>query len=45
MRFLKILGARLMSMSFFRTTTELHVRAVLLDRFTRLDTPMAQRVA
>ena len=45
MRCLKLMGERLMARSFSRQTTELHVRAALLNRFTRLGTPTTQRVA
>lgn len=57
MRCLKLLGERLMAvrhgprtggapwLTLDRQTTELHIRAVLLNRFTRLDTPETQRVA
>jgi len=45
MRCLKLLGERLMARDFDRQTTELHVRAALLNRFTRLGTPETQRVA
>ena len=45
MRCLKLLGERLMARDFDRQTTELHIRAALLNRFTRLDTPPTQRVA
>jgi hypothetical protein len=34
-----------MARSFDRQTTEPHVRAALLNRFTRLGTPTTQRVA
>ena len=45
MRCLKLLGERLMARDVDRQTTELHIRAALLNRFTRLGTPMTQRVA
>jgi len=45
MRCLKLLGERLMARDFDRQTTELHIRAALLNRFTRLGTPETQRVA
>ena len=45
MRCLKLLGERLMARGFDRQTTELHIRAALLNRFTRLGTPETQRVA
>lgn len=45
MRCLKLLGERLMARTFDRRTTELHIRAALLNRFTRLGTPTTQRVA
>jgi len=45
MRCLKLLGERLMARTFDRQTTELHIRAALLNRFTRLGTPETQRVA
>ena len=45
MRCLKLLGERLMARTFERQTTELHIRAALLNRFTRLGTPKTQRVA
>ncbi len=34
-----------MARTFERQTTELHIRAALLNRFTRLGTPTTQRVA
>ncbi len=45
MRCLRLLGERLMARTFDRQTTELHVRAALFNRFTRLGTPETQRVA
>lgn len=45
MRCLKLLGERLMARDFDRQTTEIHIRAALLNRFTRLGTPATQRVA
>lgn len=45
MRCLKLLGERLMARTFGRQTTELHIRAALLNRFTRLGTPKTQRAA
>lgn len=45
MRCLKLLGERLMARTLDRQTTELHIRAALLNRFTRLGTPETQRVA
>jgi len=45
MRCLKLLGERLMARDFDRQTTELHIRAALLIRFTRLGTPETLRVA
>ena len=45
MRCLKLLGERLMARTFDRQTTELHIRAALLNRFTRLGTPTTQHVA
>ena len=45
MRCLKLLGERLMARDFDRQTTELHIRAALLNRFTRLGTPETRRVA
>ena len=45
MRCLKLLGERLMARTFERQTTELHIRAALLNRFTRLGTPETIRVA
>ena len=45
MRCLKLLGERLMARDFDRQTTELHIRAALLNRFTRLGIPETQRVA
>jgi len=45
MRCLKLLGERLMARDFDRQTTELHIRAALLNRFTRLGTPETLRVA
>ncbi len=45
MRCLKLLGERLMARAFDRQTTEIHIRAALLNRFTRLGTPETQRVA
>ncbi len=45
MRCLKLLEERLMARTFDRQTTELHIRAALLNRFTRLGTPKTQRVA
>ena len=45
MRCLKLLGERLMARTFDRQTTELHIRAALLNRFTALGTPKTQRVA
>ena len=45
MRCLKRLGERLMARTFDRQTAALHVRAALLNRFTRLGTPETQRVA
>ena len=57
MRCLKLLGERLMAvrhgprtggvpwLTYHRQTTELHIRAALLNRFTRLGTPETQRVA
>jgi len=45
MRCFKLLGERLMAHTFERQTTELHIRAALLNRFTRLGTPETQRVA
>ena len=35
MRCLKLLGERLMARDFDRQTTELHIRAALLNRFTK----------
>ena len=35
MRCLKLLGERLMARDFDRQTTELHIRAALLNRFTQ----------
>ena len=45
MRCLKLLGERLMARTFDRHTTELHIRAALLNRFIRLGTPKTTRVA
>ena len=45
MRCLKLLGERLMARTFDRQTTEIHIRAAILNRFTRLGTPTTQRVA
>ena len=45
MRCLKLLGERLMARTFERQTTELHIRAALLNRFTALGTPETRRVA
>jgi hypothetical protein len=45
MRCLKLLGERLMARTLDRQTAELHIRAALLNRFTRLGTPETQRVA
>ena len=45
MRCLKLLGERLMARDFDRQTTELHIRAALLNRFTQPGTPTTQRVA
>ncbi len=45
MRCLKLLGERLMARTFERQTAEIHIRAALLNRFTRLGTPTTQRVA
>ena len=45
MRCLKLLGERLMARTFDRQTTEIHIRAAILNRFTRLGTPKTQRVA
>lgn len=45
MRCLKLLGEGLMVRTFDRQTTGLHIRAALLDRFTRLSIPETQRVA
>ncbi len=45
MRCLKLLGERLMARTFNRQTTELHIRAAVLNRFTRLGTPETTRVA
>jgi len=38
-------GERLMARTFDRQTTELHIRAALLNRFTPLGTPETIRVA
>ena len=57
MRCLKLLGERLMAvrhgprtggapgLTFDRQTTELHIRAALLNRFTQPGTPETTRVA
>lgn len=45
MRCLKLLGERLMARDLDRQTTELHIRAALLNRFTCLGSPKTQRVA
>ena len=45
MRCLKLLGERLMARTFERHTTEIHIRAALLTRFTRLGTSKIQPVA
>ena len=45
MRCLKLRGEHLMARDFDRQTTEIHIRAALLNRFTRLGTPKVQRVA
>ena len=44
MRCLKLLGERLRARDFDRQTTDLHNRAALLNRFTRLGTLETQRV-
>lgn len=44
-RGLKLRGERPMARTFDRQTTELHIRAALLNRFTRLGTPTTLRVA
>lgn len=38
-------GERLIACTVDRPTTELHVRAALLNQFTRLDKPTTQRTA
>ena len=45
MRCLKLPGERLMARDFDRQTTELHIRAALLKRFTQPGTAETQRVA
>ena len=45
MRCVKLLGERLMARTFDRQAVELHIRAALLNRFTRLGTPETVRVA
>ena len=45
MRCLKLLGEHLIGSTLNYQTTELHIRAALLNRFTRLGTPETQRVA
>jgi hypothetical protein len=45
MRCLKLLGERFMARTFGRQTTELHIRAALLNRFTRLGMPTTRRIA
>ena len=45
MRCLKLLGERLMARDLDRQTPEIHIRAALLNRFTRLGIPETQRVA
>ena len=45
MRCLKLPGERLMARDFDRQTTELHIHAAFLNRFTRLSTPETPRVA
>ena len=42
---LKLLGQRLMARACERQTTEPHIRAALLNRFTQPGTPETQRVA
>ena len=45
MRCFKLLGERVMARDFDRQVAELQVRAALLNRFTRLGTPVTVRVA
>ena len=45
MRCLNLLGDRLMARTFDRQATELHIRAALLNRSTRLGTPKTPRLA
>jgi len=45
MRCLKLPGKRLMARTFEHQTTELHIRATLLNRFTRLGTPKTAPLA
>jgi hypothetical protein len=40
MRCFKLLGERVMARDFDRQVAELHVRAAVLNRFTRLGTPI-----
>jgi hypothetical protein len=39
MRCFKLLGERVMARDFDRQVAELHVRAAILNRLTRLETP------
>ena len=43
MRCFKLLGERVMSRDFDRQVAELQIRAVILNRFTALGTPLTQR--
>ena len=45
MRCFKLLGERVMARDFDRQVAELQVRAAVLNRFTRLGTPVTVRVA
>lgn len=45
MRCSKLLGERLLARDFHRQTTELQIRAALLNRFARLGTPETTRFA
>jgi len=45
MRCFKLLGERVMARDFDRQVAELQVRAAILNRFTRLGTPMTVAMA
>ena len=44
MRCFKLLGERLSARDFDRQVAEVHLRAVILNRFTHLGTPLSVRL-